>query len=318
MMARVARIVGQCLVTLVLASVVVFVLLRLVPGDPARVALGVTATEDEVAALRGEFGLDRPLVLQYLQWIGGVATGDLGSSFVTGEDMSAIILDRAAVSAWLVVPSLVIALVVAVGLGTWAAARRRRADGVLVSAAAQVTMAVPAFLLGVLLVLGFSLGPGWLPPSGWVVPSDDIGSFLAHLVLPVATLSCVQAGVLTRFVRGAMVGVLGSDFVRQARAAGLTRLQALWRVALPNAAVPVLTVLGVELASMLVGTVVVESVFDVPGLGSLLVSSVAERDLVTVQGVLMLIVAVVVVLNLLVDLVITLVDPRTRAVGVKA
>lgn len=313
MSAAVARAVGRCLFTAFLASVLIFALLRLVPGDPAQVALGVNATPDLVESTRERFGLDRPVVLQYLEWIGGVVTGHFGTSFVTGQDMSAIILDRAAVTLWIVVPSVVLALVIATALGTWAALRRRHADGFVLSVLSQLLMAVPAFLAGLLLVLLFSLALGWLPPSGWVVPVDSPKGFLEHLVLPVLTLTAVQAAILTRYVRASMARVIGADYLREARSKGLRRGSAILRHGLRNAAVPVLTVAGVELASLLVGAVVVESVFDVPGLGSLLVDAVADRDMVTVQGIVMVLVVFTVLLNLGVELLHRLLDPRVRA-----
>lgn len=306
-------LVARTLVTLAAASVLIFVLLRLVPGDPAQVALGVDATPELVQSTRQRFGLDRPLVLQYFEWVGGLLTAHFGSSFVTGQEMSAIIVDRTAVTLWLALPSIALALLIATVLGTWAALRRRALDGLVVSVGSQLLMAVPGFLAGVLLVLGFSLGLGWLPPSGWVVPADDPAAFLAHLVLPVLALTAVQAAILTRFVREAMLQVMAQDYIIEARSKGLTRGQALVRHGLRNAAVPVLTVTGVQLSALLVGAVVIESVFDIPGVGSLLVEAVAGRDMVTVQGIVMVLVLITVVLNLLVDLLHTVIDPRMRA-----
>lgn len=306
------RAVARCLLTAFLASIVIFALLRLVPGDPAQVALGVDATPDLVEATRHRFGLDRPLVLQYLEWIGGVLTGHFGTSFVTGQDMSAILRDRTAVTLWLVIPAVLIALLGATAVGTWAAMRRGVA-GTVVDVAAQLLLAVPAFLLGVVLVMVISLALGWLPPSGWEVPVDSPGGFLRHLILPVLTLAAVQGAILTRYVRASLGDVLGRDYLRLARSKGLSRGQAVFRHGLRNAAVPVLTVAGVELASLLVGAVVIESVFDVPGLGSLLVTAVGERDMVTVQGIVMVLVAITVIVNLAVELVHGLVDPRVRA-----
>ncbi|RKW69925.1 ABC transporter permease [Galactobacter caseinivorans] len=306
-------LVARTLVTLCAASVLIFVLLRLVPGDPAQVALGVDATPELVQATRERFGLDRPLVVQYLEWMGGLLTGHFGTSFVSGQEMSAVVLDRTAVTLWLALPSIALALLIATVLGTWAALRRRSVDGLVITVGSQMLMAVPGFLAGVLLVLGLSLGLGWLPPSGWVVPADDPAAFLAHLVLPVLALTAVQAAILTRYVREAMLEVIGQDYIVEARSKGLTRGQALVRHGLRNAAVPVLTVTGVQLSALLVGAVVIESVFDVPGVGSLLVEAVAGRDMVSVQGIVMVLVLITVVLNLCVDLLHTVIDPRTRA-----
>lgn len=306
-------LVARTLVTLLAASILIFVLLRLVPGDPAQVALGVDATPELVQSTRERFGLDRPLVLQYLEWIGGLITGTFGTSFVSGQEMSAVIADRTAVTLWLALPSIALALVIATALGTWAALRRSSLDGLLITVGSQLLMAVPGFLTGVLLVLGLSLGLGWLPASGWVVPVDDPAAFLAHLVLPVLALTAVQAAILTRYVREAMLEVVAQDYIVEARSKGLSRGQALVRHGLRNAAVPVLTVTGVQLSALLVGAVVIESVFDVPGVGSLLVQAVASRDMVTVQGIVMVLVLITVLLNLFVDLMHTIVDPRMRA-----
>lgn len=310
--------VARTLVTLILASILIFALLRLVPGDPAQVALGVDATPDAVEATRHRFGLDRPVLTQYGEWIGGLLSGHFGTSFVTGQDMSAIILDRTNVTLWIVLPSLILALLLATALGTWSALRRRRPEGWVISVGSQLLMAVPGFLAGVLLVMAFSLGLGWFPPSGWVVPSDSFGDFLSHLVLPIVALTLVQAAVLTRFVRSAVLDVSGADFLVEARSKGLSRSGAMLRHGLRNAAVPVLTVTGVQLSSLLVGAVVIETVFDVPGVGSLLVDAVGQRDMVTIQGIVMVLVALTVLINLAVDLVHTIVDPRLRTAGAHA
>lgn len=313
-----ALAVARTAVTLFLASVVIFALLRLVPGDPAQVALGVDATPEAVAATRERFGLDRPLLVQYGEWMGGLLTGRFGESFVSGQDMSAIILDRTNVTLWLVIPSVVLALLVATVLGTWAALRRGQLDGFLITVGSQLLMAIPGLLAGVLLVLLFSLALGWLPPSGWVVPNDAFGPFLARLVLPVLALTAVQAAILTRYVRSAVLDVSGADFLREARAKGLSRSEAMVRHGLRNAAVPVLTITGVQLSSLLVGAVVIESVFDIPGVGSLLVEAVGRRDMVTIQGIVMVLVAFTVLVNLAVDLIQALVDPRLRVAGADA
>lgn len=305
--------VWRTVLTLLAASVVIFVLLRLVPGDQAQVALGVDATPELIEATRERYGLDRPLWAQYGEWIGGVFSGRFGTSLVTGQEMSAVIADRTAVTLWLVIPSVLLALLIAGVLGTWAATRRGKPDAALITVGSQLLMAVPGFLAGVLVVLVFALGLGWLPPSGWVVPVDSPSGFVRHLILPVLALTAVQAAILTRFVRSAMLDVLSSDYLREARAKGLSRGAAIRKHGLPNAAIPVLTVTGVQLSSLLVGAVVIESVFDVPGVGSLLVDAVAQRDMITIQGIVMVLVGLTVLLNLAIDLIHTLIDPRTRA-----
>ena len=311
-MGRIFRHLARYLVTLVVASIVIFVALRIVPGNPAEIALGVTATPDSVAALEKTMGLDRPLLSQYFSWVGGMLTGDFGTSLTSGKDISPLVADRLQVSLILVSASMVLALLLAVPLGVWAARRARHADGVAITALSQVGIAIPSFLAGVLLVAVFAIQLGWLPPNGWVVPNQDFGGFLARLVLPVFALGIVQAAIMTRYVRSAILDVMNEDFMRTARAKGLSVTQALWAHGLRNAALPVLTVTGLQMTSLLVGAVVIEKVFVIPGLGSILLDSVTTRDLPTVQTIVMVLVLFAIVVNAAVDLAYTLVDPRTR------
>lgn len=311
-MGRIFRHLARYLVTLVVASIVIFVALRIVPGNPAEIALGVTATPDSVAALEKTMGLDRPLLSQYFSWVGGMLTGDFGTSLTSGKDISPLVADRLQVSLILVSASMVLALLLAVPLGVWAARRARHADGVAITALSQVGIAIPSFLAGVLLVAVFAIQLGWLPPNGWVVPNQDFGGFLARLVLPVFALGIVQAAIMTRYVRSAILDVMNEDFMRTARAKGLSVTQALWAHGLRNAALPVLTVTGLQMTSLLVGAVVIEKVFVIPGLGSMLLDSVTTRDLPTVQTIVMVLVLFAIVVNAAVDLAYTLVDPRTR------
>jgi peptide/nickel transport system permease protein len=302
----------QLVVTLVVASMLVFLVLRVLPGDTAAVALGVQATPEALAAWRAEHGTDRPLVAQYLEWVGGLLRGDLGTSFVTGRPITPLVADRVQVTLILVGLAMLLALVVAVPLGTLAAVAQRSAWGTLISGASQVGVAVPNFLVGVLLVSLVAVRAGWLPAGGWVPPAEGLGQFWRHVALPVLALGTVQAAIVTRYVRSAVLEVMREDFLRTARAAGRTRTGALVHHGLRNAGVPVVTVVGVQLAALLVGAVVVERVFVVPGLGSLLVDSVANRDLLAVQSIVMVLVLLVVVVNFLVDALYTVLDPRLR------
>ncbi|WP_159796128.1 ABC transporter permease [Puerhibacterium puerhi] len=306
---------AQLVTTLVVASIVVFLVLRVLPGDTAAVALGVHATPEALAAWRAEHGTDRPLVVQYLDWVGGLLRGDLGTSFVTGRPITPLVADRVQVTLILVGLAMLLALVVAVPLGTLAAVTQRSLWGTLVSGASQVGVAVPNFLVGVLLVSLVAVRAGWLPAGGWVPPAEDPAEFWRHVALPVLALGTVQAAIVTRYVRSAVLEVMREDFLRTARAAGRTRTGALVHHGLRNAGVPVVTVVGVQLAALLVGAVVVERVFVVPGLGSLLVDSVANRDLLAVQSIVMVLVLLVVVVNFLVDALYTVLDPRLRTAG---
>lgn len=306
------RRLAALLISAALASLVVFAFMAVLPGDPARVALGLHAGEDAVAQLRAEYGLDRPLPVQYVDWVAGLVTFDLGTSYVSGAEISPQITDRLAVTSWLVGSGLLVALVVAVPAGVYAAVRHRHVDGVAVSALGQVGVSMPAFLVGIVLVTLFSVRWGVLPSSGWVVPAADPAAFVAHLALPALSLGLVQGAVLTRYVRSAVLEVWREDYIRTARAKGLGTVQLVTRHALRNAAIPVLTALGVQLATMLIGSVVIERVFAIPGLGSLLLDSVANRDLLVVQDVVMVLVVLILVLNALVDVLYGFVDPRVR------
>ena len=298
--------------SLLAASLIIFVVMRLIPGNPARIALGTTATDEAVAELSTQLGADQPLTTQYFQWIGGLLTGDFGMSLASRTNVTEIIVDRAQVSLILCGTAMALSLLIAVPLGVLAARRAGRPDGVAVSALAQVGVAVPSFLAAILLVAVVSVQFGWLPANGWVPPGEDFGAFLARLVLPVVALTLVQASILTRYVRGAILEVMGQDHLRTARAIGLSRDTALVRHGLRNAALPVLTVTGLQLTSLIVGAVVIEQVFLLPGLGTMLLSGVSNRDIPVVQTVIMLLVVFTLTVNFLVDLAYRLIDPRLR------
>jgi peptide/nickel transport system permease protein len=309
---RLARRAAVFVLTLFVASIVVFALLAILPGDVARTMLGVQATPEAVTQLRRELGLDRPVVLRYLDWVGGLLHGDLGISYVTDQPVAPEVLDHLQVSLILVISAMIIAIAVALPVGMVAAHRSGRPDGLLISALSQLAVAVPGFLAGLLLVLLFAVALGWLPASGWAAPIEGIGPFLSHLILPALSLGLIQGAVLSRYVRSAVLEVVHEDFMRTARSKGLTPLRALLRHGLRNALIPVVTVSGIELAALFVGAIVIESVFVVPGIGSLLVSAVQNRDLIEVQAIVMVIVALVLVINLLVDLLYAVIDPRLR------
>jgi len=312
MITALARRTAIFLVSVFAASIAVFLFMAVLPGDPAQVALGINATPDLIARTRAEFGIDRPLTTQYLDWIGGVLTGDFGRSYVTRDLIGPQLADRLGVTLWLVGAAMVIALVIAVPLGSFAAVRHRKVSGTVISGASQLGVAVPAFLAGILLVQVFAVQWRLLPSGGWTPPNQDFGEFLRGLVLPALALGLVQGAVLTRYVRSAVLDTLREDYLRTARAKGLMPGQALVRHGLRNAAVPVVTVLGLQLTTLLIGAVVVERVFVLPGLGSMLLDSVAARDLLTVQGIVLVLVVAALLVNFLVDLLYTVIDPRLR------
>ncbi|MFF0341918.1 ABC transporter permease [Kribbella sp. NPDC004875] len=315
MILRLIERAGVFLVSLVVSSVLVFAFMAVLPGDPARVALGVNASDAAVAELRRQFGLDRPLPTQYFDWLGGLLHGDLGTSYVSKVAIGPQVFDRLQVTLWLVVAGMIVALLVAVPAGTVMAARHRKVSGLALSAVSQLGVAVPAFLAGILLIVVFAVKLGWLPANGWTPPAQDPAMFLKQLILPALSLGLVQGAVLTRYVRSAVLDVLREDYLRTARAKGLRPFQALWRHGLRNAAVPVVTVLGLQLATLLIGAVVVERVFVIPGLGSLLLDGVSNRDLLLVQDVVMVLVIAVLLVNFLVDLLYVALDPRLRTAG---
>ncbi|MFD9891573.1 ABC transporter permease [Amycolatopsis sp. NPDC059027] len=312
MTVKVLRRIAILLVSVFAASIVVFLFMAVLPGDPAQVALGVNATPELVAKTRAEFGIDRPLVTQYFDWIGGVLRGDFGRSYVTREAIGPQLLDRLGVTLWLVGAGMLIAVVIAVPVGTFAAVRHRKLSGAGVSGLSQIGVAIPAFLAGIILVQIFAVQLRWLPSGGWTPPNQDFGEFLRGLVLPALSLGLVQGAVVTRYVRSAVLDTLGQDYLRTARSKGLRPGQALYRHGLRNAAVPVVTVLGLQLATLLIGAVVVERVFVLPGLGSMLLDAVAARDLLTVQGIVLVLVVGVLLVNFVVDVLYTALDPRLR------
>ncbi|MEH6718559.1 MAG: ABC transporter permease [Aurantimonas endophytica] len=300
-------------VTLLAVSVAVFLVMDVLPGDPAAIMLGTSARPDTLAALRLELGLDRPLPLRFAAWIGGVLTGDLGTSTTYGVPVAGLILDRLAVTLPLALMAIVLSIALALPLGILAASRRGSAWDLLATGAAQIGVATPNFWVGILLILVFASTLGIMPSGGF--PGWDAGILpaLAALTLPAVALALPQAGVLTRVTRSAVLDVLHEDFVRTARAKGLTRRAALWRHAVPNALLPVVTVIGLQFTFLIAGAVLVENVFGLPGLGRLAFQALQQRDLIVMQDVVLLLAALVIVVNFLVDLSYLVLDPRLRA-----
>lgn len=298
------------LATLFAASLIVFVVMQVLPGDPAALVLGTGARPDTLAALRHQMGLDQPLFFQYADWLGGLVTLRLGLSTSYHVPVSELIRERAVVTAPLATLAIVVSTVTAVPLGIFAAGRRGRWSDTALMGAAQIGVAIPNFWAGLLLILLFAVHLGWLPAGGF--PGWQGGGWpaLRALLLPAAALALPQAAVLARVTRGGVVEVLGEDFIRTARAKGLTRGQVLWRHAAPNALVMVATIVGLQFAFLLAGTVIVEEVFALPGLGRLLFQAIAQRDLPVVQDLVVLLAATVIVVNFCVDLTYGILDPR--------
>lgn len=303
---------GTLLLSLLVASLVIFTTLNLLPGDLAQTMLGVNADATSVAELRARLGLDRPWLERYLDWLGGLATLDLGTSGFTGEPVARLMAGPFAITLWLVVLGTLVSLVIAVPAGLWSAHRARHWDGFGVNALSQLGMAMPAFLAGIAMVITFAVQLRWLPANGYVSLARDPWEWARHLVLPVLSLGVVQGAVLTRYVRSAFVELSGADHIRTARALGWGRLAALWRHGRREAGLSVITVLGLQIASLFTGAIVIENVFVLPGVGTMLVNAVNSRDLMVVQSLLMVLVAVVLAIMALVDIAYSLLDPRVR------
>jgi peptide/nickel transport system permease protein len=297
----------------VAASVLVFGVANLLPGDVALVMLGTNATPEAVDTLRRQLGLDQPGWLRYLDWVGGMLRGDFGVSVLSRSEVGPLILEKLVVSAPLALASSCIAMALALPLGVLAGVRHRRFSGALVSALSLIGIAIPAFWAGLLLVTIFAIQLRLLPASGFVDWSTDPVAATRSLLLPSLALGGIQGAVLTRYVRSAVIEVQREDFIRTARAKGLTRWQALRRHGLRYAAIPLITILAIQLTSLLVGAIVIENVFVLPGLGRLLFQSVGNRDLIVVQDLVLLLTSVVLVVNFLVDVTYRVLDPRIRS-----
>jgi len=301
------------IVSLIAASILVFAVTNVLPGDVAAVILGTNATPEALDTLRHQLGLDQPGWIRYLQWVGGMLHSDFGTSLLSHSAVGPLIVQKLSVSGPLALASAILALALALPLGVLAGVNNRRLTGTLISVISLVGIAVPAFWAGLLLATVFAIQLKLLPAGGFVDWSDNPLAAARALVLPSLALGLVQAAVLTRYIRSAIVEVQREDFIRTARAKGMTRWQALRRHGFRYAAIPVVTILGVQLTGLLVGAVVIENVFVLPGLGRLLFQSVGNRDLIVVQDLVMLLTAVVLVVNFLVDLSYRLLDPRIRS-----
>lgn len=304
------------LATLLASSLLVFWALELLPGSAAQVMLGETATPQAVAALERQLGLDRPAWTRYAHWVGGLLTGQSGHSVAYDTPVWTLIAERLQVTVPLALMAMLLTTVVAVVLGIYAATHHHRAGDVGVMALSQVGIAIPNFWFAILLVLWFSVTLQWFSAigfPGWGGGSwEEVRDALKALVLPAVSLAVVQAAILARITRSAVLDVLREDFVRTARAKGVGRQAVLWRHVLRNALIPVVTVMGLQFANLLTGTVVVENVFALPGLGRLVFQAIANRDLFVVRDAVMLLAAMVVAVNFAVDLVYAWIDPRLK------
>lgn len=299
--------------TLLLVAVMVFVLMRLIPGDPVLLMLGDSADATQIAQARAQLGLDRALPLQFVHWLGLVLQGDFGQSINNGQAVLPLILERFQVSAAIVLMAVLGAVCVAVPAGLVAAWKQDRPLDVAIVGGATLLLSVPSFWLGLLLLLAFGMKLGWLPVVGYVPLADDFREGVRYLILPIVTLALIETGMLTRMSRASAIEVLRLEYVTHARAKGAPESRVLARHVLPNAFAPTLTLIGLVLGHLLGGIAVLETVFTLPGLGRLLVDSIFARDYPVVQGVLLFTALIYVVVNLLVDLCYPLFDPRVAA-----
>ena len=304
------RRLGLAIPTLLLVAIAVFGLVRMAPGDPAQVLLGESASPAEIAAKRGQMGLDQPLPAQFLRWAGDVTNGDLGTSLLNGQPVTSLVLDRFAVSAPIVVGAVALALLIAVISGLYAALNRGRSIDIVIVTSATILLSIPAFWLGLMFLFFFGLKLGWAPVIGFVPLSEDPVAALSYMALPVIVLALAELGVLTRMMRASAIEVLGQDYVLHARAKGLDDDRVLGRHVFPNAFAPTLTLTGLLLANLLGGIAVIETVFTLPGLGRLMVDAVLARDYPVVQGCLLFTAGIYILVNLSVDLIYPLFDPK--------
>jgi peptide/nickel transport system permease protein len=303
-------------VGLVVASALIFLSLRVLPGNVAQMIVGTNGTPAQVAALEQQLGLNKPLIAQYFDWIGGILHGDFGRSLITGTPVLEELAQKAQVTLPLGILSMLIALVVALPFGVLSALRRGHASGTVLSAGAQTVAAVPVVWAGMMLVVVFAVWLGWLPAQGFPRGGwDDPALAFESLILPAVTIGVVEGAMLMRFVRSATLQAVDQDYVRTAAAKGLTRTQALLRHGLPNVGLSVITVLGLQVAGVIVGAVVVEQLFSLPGIGRMLVADVTARDLPKVQGELLVLTGIVLLIGFVVDLVHRILDPRLREAG---
>jgi len=312
MISYIAGRLASLVISLLVASIVIFVVIEVVPGDPAQFMLGLNAQPDTLAALREQLGLDQPAFARYVAWILGMLQGDFGISYTYRTPVSELVLQRIGVSLPLAALSLLLTVAIAFPAGIVSAARRNSMADVSIMGATQLGIALPNFWFAIILVWIFAVTLRWFPAGGF--PGWDKGFWLGMkgLLLPAIALALPQASILARITRSSLLDTLNEDYMRTARAKGLTRRQALWGHAVRNALIPVLTIVGLQFAFLLAGAIIIENVFYLPGLGRLIFQGITQRDLITVKSVVMLLVFAVIFVNFLVDLAYVAVDPRLR------
>jgi len=301
------------LATLVGASIVIFIVMEILPGDPALVILGVDATDEAVLALTKELGLDRPALERYFDWISGMMQGDLGISYAYRVPVWELVEGALKITIPLAILAMILSVILALVIGLYAAANHNKVGDVSLMGFSQLGISVPNFWLAILLILFFAVNLRWLPAGGFPGWEEGIWACFKALILPALALATVQGAMLARITRSSVLEVFREDYVRTARAKGLSQRKTLWGHVLRNAMIPVLTAMGFQFANLLVGTVVVENVFHIPGLGSTVLKAINNRDTIVVENVVLLLAAIVVLTNFVVDILYAIVDPRLKA-----
>lgn len=310
-----ARKLTGAIMVLLLVSVLVFVLMNLASGDPIAVLLGDQATSADIARVRAQYGLDQPLVLRYFSWLGQVVQGNLGTSIFVQLPVLQVLANRAEPTLLLAAMSVSIATLIGVPCGTLAAVRRGSKLDQIVSTIAMLAASIPSFWMGIILIRIFAVKLGWLPASGFGAPDAGLLLHIKHLILPAIVLGVLNSALIIRFTRSSVLDILHEDYVRTARAKGVPEFTIMVKHVLKNALIPIITVIGLTTALMIGGTVVTESVFNLPGLGSLVVQSVLRRDYPVIQGALLVIAMAYVLINFAIDLLYAVIDPRLERKG---
>lgn len=305
------------LVTLLAAAAVIFIVLDLLPGDPAAVTLGLNAAPEALAALRAEMGLDQPAPARFLAWIAGLARGDMGISHTYRVPVAGLVAERLVVTLPLALMAMTLSTAIALPLALFAAANHNRAGDTAVMVFAQVGLAIPNFWFGILLVLGFSVGLGWFPAGGFPGWDKGLAAGFKALLLPAVALALPQAAILARVARGAVLETMQENYVRTARAVGLGPRAIMLRHVLRNAMIPVVTIMGLQFSFLIAGAIIIENVFALPGLGRLTFQAIAQHDLIMVKSLVMLFAALVILINFMTELCYGLIDPRLRAGGAR-
>lgn len=306
---------GQALLVLLLVTIMVFVAMHAMPGDPIKMRLGDAATPEQIAFYTQEFGLDKPVYIQYVKWIGGLFRGQMGRSITFSTDVSELLFKRVGVTLTVTLPALFLAILIGVTLGCLAATHRGKKLDSLISVVANFGIATPSFWVGILLVFLFSIALGWLPVQGFTPPSEDLGKSVRQLIMPVIVLSLGPMASYARQTRSAMLEVIRQDYVRTARSKGLKEKTVIVRHALHNALIPIITLMGMSLSHVIGGSVLVERLFVIPGVGSLMMTAITNMDYMVVLNGVLVITACILTCNLAVDILYGIVDPRIRVDG---